>query len=78
MVERKIGSAAGYAYSEGATAKAAEAWTYDNLNAFLTNPKGFIGGTKMAFGGIKNDTKRANLIAYLASLSDAPKPFPAP
>ena len=78
VVERKIGSAAGYAYSEGATAKAAEVWTYDNLNAFLTNPKGFIGGTKMAFGGIKNDTKRANLIAYLASLSDAPKPFPAP
>lgn len=78
VVERKIGSHEGYAYSEGAKAKAADAWTYDNLNAFLSNPKGFIGGTKMAFGGIKNDTKRANLIAYLASLSDAPKPFPAP
>jgi cytochrome c len=78
VVERKIGAAAGYAYSEGAVAKAAEAWTYDNLNAFLSNPKGFIGGTKMAFGGVKNDSKRANLIAYLASLSDAPKPFPAP
>ena len=24
------------------------------------------------------DDDRANLIAYLASLSDAPKPFPAP
>lgn len=78
VVERKIASHEGYAYSEGATAKAADAWTYDNLNAFLANPKGFIGGTKMAFGGVKNDTKRANLIAYLASLSDAPKPFPAP
>lgn len=78
VVERKIASHEGYAYSEGATAKAAEAWTYDNLNAFIANPKGFMPGTKMAFGGIKNDAKRANLIAYLASLADAPKPFPAP
>jgi cytochrome c len=78
IVERKIASHAGYAYSEGATAKGGEAWTYDNLNAFLTSPKGFVTGTKMAFGGIKNDEKRANLIAYLASLSAAPKPFPAP
>lgn len=78
VVERKIGSHEGYAYSEGAAGKSGENWTYDNLNAFLTSPKGFIGGTKMAFGGIKNDTKRANLIAYLATLSDAPKPFPAP
>jgi cytochrome c len=78
VVERKIASHEGYAYSEGATAKAAEAWTYDNLNAFISNPKGFLPGTKMAFGGIKNDAKRANLIAYLASLADAPKPFPAP
>ena len=43
-----------------------------------TVPQAKIPGTKMAFGGVKNDDKRANLIAYLATLSDAPKPFPAP
>jgi cytochrome c2 len=32
----------------------------------------------MAYGGVKNDKKRADLMAYLASLSAAPKPFPAP
>jgi cytochrome c2 len=32
----------------------------------------------MAFGGVKADAKRADLLAYLASLSDAPKAFPAP
>jgi cytochrome c len=78
IVERKIGSAAGYAYSDGAKAKAADAWTYDNLNAFILNPKKGLPGTKMGFGGLKNDGKRADLIAYLASLSDAPKAFPAP
>lgn len=78
VVERGVGSHEGFAYSEGASALKAEKWTYDNLNAFLTNPKGFVKGTKMAFGGIKNDKKRADVIAYLASLSEAPKPFPAP
>lgn len=78
VVERPIASHAGFAYSPGAKEKAAEKWTYESLDAFILAPKTFIKGTKMAFGGVKNDAKRANLIAYLASLSDAPKPFPAP
>jgi cytochrome c len=32
----------------------------------------------MAYGGLKKDADRANLLAYLATLSDAPVPFPAP
>ncbi len=35
-------------------------------------------GTKMVFGGVKRDQARADLLAYLATLSEAPKPFPAP
>jgi cytochrome c len=78
VVERQIASHAGFAYSPGALEKAADKWSYENLNTFLQNPKGFIKGTKMAFGGVKNDKKRADLLAYLASLSAAPKPFPPP
>lgn len=78
LVERPVAAHAGFSYSEGAKAKSAEKWTYDNLNAFLKNPKGWMPGTKMAYGGVKNDKKRADLMAYLASLSAAPKPFPAP
>lgn len=78
VVDRSIASHAGFTYSPGAAEKTSEKWTYENLNTFLANPKGFIKGTKMAFGGVKNDKKRADLLAYLASLSDAPKPFPAP
>ena len=76
IVERPVGSAAGFEYSGGFAEKASEKWTYENLNSFLIAPKAYIKGTKMAFGGIKNDQKRANLMAYLKSLSDAPKPFP--
>ncbi len=77
IVERPIASFPGFAYSEGFVAKASEKWTFDALNEFIKNPKAYVKGTKMAFGGIKNEAKRADLIAYLASLSDAPKPFPA-
>jgi cytochrome c len=78
VVERNMGSHEGFAYSEAIAAHKADKWTYDELNAFITNPKGHMKGTKMSFAGIKNDAKRADVIAYLASLSDTPKPFPAP
>jgi cytochrome c len=78
LVERPKAAHAGFAYSEGAKAQAGQNWTYDSLDAFLKAPKKYMPGTKMAFGGIGNSKKRADLIAYLATLSDAPKPFPPP
>ena len=78
VVGRKHGSAAGFAYSEAMAAKSAEDWTYEALNAFLKAPKEAVAGTKMTYGGMKKDKDRADLLAYLASLSDSPLPFPAP
>lgn len=78
LVERNIGSHAGFAYSEAMAGKSAEKWTYEALNAFILGPKNYIKGTKMAYAGLKKDADRADLIAYLGSLADAPKPFPAP
>ena len=51
-------------------------WSFEELDAFLTNPKGYAPGTKMGFGGIKKGKKRANVIAFLRSLSDSPLPLP--
>lgn len=78
VVERPTASHEGFAYSDAMKAQSGEKWTYERLNTFIHEPKSLVKGTKMAFGGIKNDTKRADLIAYLATLSDSPKPFPAP
>jgi cytochrome c len=78
LVERPMGAHEGFSYSEGFAAHKDDKWTYENLNTFLKAPKKYIAGTKMAFGGIGNDKKRADLLAYLASLADTPKPFPAP
>ncbi len=78
VVERLIGSHEGFAYSAGMEEHKAkgDTWTYENLNAFITTPKAFTPGTKMTFAGVKNDQERANIIAYLATLSASPKPFP--
>ena len=78
IVDRAIASHPGFAYSEALKGKASEKWTYENLNAWLTSPKAYAAGTKMTYAGDKDDADRANIIAYLASLSKSPKPFPAP
>jgi cytochrome c len=78
IIERGIASHEGFSFSDGMKARTAEKWTYENIDAFLKNPKAAVKGTKMAFAGVKKDQVRADLIAYLASLSDAPRPFPAP
>jgi cytochrome c len=77
VVGRVIGSHAGYTYSPAfaALATAGETWTYEKLDAFLTNPRGDIPGTKMGFGGIPAPADRANLIAYLRSLAATPAPL---
>ena len=51
-------------------------WTYDDLNKFIANPKGFVPGTAMGFAGIQKDSERADVIAYLRSLSENPAPQP--
>ena len=78
VVGRKIASVDGFAYSDGLKALHDKQWDYIVLDPWIKNPKGMVSTTKMAFGGISNDQARADVLAYLGSLSDAPKPFPAP
>jgi cytochrome c len=78
VVERPIASHEGFSYSDDMKTHSGDKWTYENLNKFITNPKGFVPKTKMTFGGLKRDQQRADVLAFLRSLSDSPKPFPAP
>ncbi|HEV7346379.1 MAG TPA: cytochrome c family protein [Devosia sp.] len=74
-----IASHEGFAYSDALMGLNAEgaAWTYENLNEFLTRPAGFAPGTKMNFAGIRTAEERADIMAYLQTLSANPVPFPA-
>lgn len=76
IVDHTIGVRDGFGYSDVLKGKASEKWTFENLNAFITKPKAWAPGTKMSYGGMKNDAKRANLLAYLRTLSASPADLP--
>jgi cytochrome c len=75
VVGRDIASVADFSYSAALTGKEG-AWDYQNLDAFLSEPRGWAPGTKMAFAGLKKPEERADVILYLRSLSSAPAPLP--
>ncbi|HUK59149.1 MAG TPA: c-type cytochrome [Stellaceae bacterium] len=58
-------------------AGAGKTWTPDLLNQWLFKPQDFAKGTKMTFAGEPKAKARADIIAYLNSLSDSPKPLEA-
>ena len=65
----------GFVYSAALKAKGG-AWDYENLSAWLAKPATYAPGTKMSFAGIADPQARANVIAYLRSLSPQPAPMP--
>lgn len=74
-INHPIGKHEGFSYSS-AMAEHGGNWDYDALNHFLANPKAYVPGTKMSYAGIAKPEQRANVIAYLRSLSDSPAPLP--
>lgn len=68
VVGRAVASVPGFNYSQ-AMKDHGGTWTPEALYEFLANPKGVIPGTKMSFAGLKKPQDRADLIAYLETLS---------
>ncbi len=66
VIDRGIG-AVDFGFSE-AMATHGGTWTPEAMNEFLTRPKDYISGTKMTFTGLKSESDRANVIAYLATI----------
>ena len=75
IVERARASEASFNYSAAMKAKGGK-WTYQELNAFIANPKTAVPGTAMGFAGIAKDSERADVIDYLHTLADSPVPLP--
>lgn len=77
IVGRGMGTHEGFNYSAGMKEFAAgKSWDYEALSQFVTKPKAYIKGTAMGFAGLAKPDERANLIAYLRNLADAPVPLP--
>jgi cytochrome c len=51
-------------------------WTPEELDKYLTNPRGVVPGTAMTFAGLPRGQERADVIAFLNSKSDKPEELP--
>ena len=76
IVGSGIAAAEGFKYSGALSGMSADSWSLENLDAFIAKPKEFAPGTKMTFAGLKKVADRANIVAYLRSLSGSPIPLP--
>ncbi len=76
IVDASKGMKDGFQYSDALVGMGGQ-WDYESLNAFLYKPKAYIKGTKMNFAGLKKPSDRANMIAYLRSLSETPVELPS-
>lgn len=77
VVGRDIAAVDGFNYS-GALAGLDGEWTFESLDGFLAAPREWAPGTSMSYAGLRDAGDRANLIAYLQSLSNDPVPLPEP
>lgn len=70
----------GFSYSAAMKERAAKGgkWGFEDIYAFLLNPKGYLPGTSMGFAGIPAAQERADIVSYLHSLSDSPLELPKP
>lgn len=68
LIGRHAGSVEGYRYSP-AMKKADIVWTAETLDHYLTKPRDFVKGNRMAFPGLKKEGDRADVIAYIATFS---------
>lgn len=77
VVGRPVGSHAGFQYSKAMAAHGG-AWTYEELDAYLTSPARDVPGNKMSFAGIRKASDRANVLAWLGSQGSGSVPLPKP
>lgn len=76
ILGRDIASVSGFNYSSALESLEGE-WTYEKLDQYIANSQEYVPGGSMV-QRIGRDSKRAELLVYLGSLSDDPMPYPAP
>src|ERR1700749_4753320 len=68
VVGRKAGTVANFPYSV-AMKNSGITWSTDKLDAYIEHPSAVVPGNRMAFAGIGDAGQRADVVAYLATLT---------
>ena len=74
IVGAPAGARDGFRYSK-AMAAFGGSWTPERLDAYLTKPRALVKGGSMSFAGLKRGRDRADVIAFLNTMSDRPADF---
>src|ERR1700742_2432354 len=67
VVGRQAGSVPGFNYTTDHK-KLGTTWNAATLSKYLTNPRAMVPDTSMVYPGLKDNAKRADVVAYLATL----------
>jgi cytochrome c len=80
VIGRDVAQVDGFNYSQAMReyAQGGTEWMYQNMYDYLASPRNYVPGTAMSFAGLRDQTDRVNIIAYMRSLSNDPAPLPAP
>ena len=79
VIGRAVASHPGFNYSPAMKAFSMGGkahWDYQMVSDFITAPRDYVKGTLMTFAGLPDGNDRANVIAFLRTLSDDPLPLP--
>jgi len=78
VFDRGAGQVDGARYSPGLLRMGRDGlrWTYETLDAYIANPRALVSGTRMSYRGLRDETERHNLIAFLRAYSDQPQNIP--
>jgi len=68
LMGAKAGVAEGFAFSE-AMISSGIVWNDETLDAFIEKPAKYVKGTKMAFVGIRKESDRKAVIAYIKEMT---------
>ncbi len=72
IVGKDVAKVANFAYSRAMSELGGE-WTFERLGRLLYKPRDLVRGTKMAFAGLLKAKDRADIVAYMNSMSDKPE-----
>ena len=78
IVGRDIAKHDDFKYSSALSKHPEDQWTFEALDKFLENPRGYVKGTSMGFRGIQKPMDRANLLLWLNEYSDSPLEIVSP
>jgi nitrite reductase (NO-forming) len=73
LIGRHAGTLEGFDYSD-AMKKAAIVWDAATLDAYLADPQNVVPGNRMPFPGLKSETDRHDVVAFLAAAAGGPLP----